>query len=109
MTSGCEPVRPGCQAAFDRLGDEEGEYSVGMGQTRAPTAVAQVVKDGREILAVRALAGQFLEQAAGFPSVWEWRAGAEISCSRLFPLISERCLHSGGGMVFVAGLVRGRL
>ena len=177
MTSGCEPVRPGCQAAFDRLGDEEGEYSVWMGQTGAPTPVVQVVKDGREVLAVCALAGQFLEEAAGvpvcvgvavgcgnfmfplifahfralppfrrghgvrcgpgmgaalkpaptcrrhgwvaggrahdfvlrakrtyrstgFPPVREWRLGAEISCSRSFPLISERCLHSGGGRLF---------
>ena len=36
-----------------------------MGQTRAPTAVVEVVKDGREVLAERALAGQFLEEAAG--------------------------------------------
>ena len=33
--------------------------------TRAPTAVVQVVIDGREVLAERALAGQFLEEAAG--------------------------------------------
>ena len=35
-----------------------------------------------------------------FLPVREWRLGSEISCSRLFPLISERRLHSGGGRVF---------
>ena len=33
----------------------------------------------------------------GFPPVREWRLGAEISCSRLYPLISERCPRSGRG------------
>ena len=32
-----------------------------------------------------------------FLPVREWRLGAEISCSRLFPLISERWLRSGRG------------
>ena len=163
VTSGCEPVMPAHKAALDSLGDEEGQDSVGMGQTRAPTAVVQVVKDSREVLAGRAPPRQFLEEAAGhgrglvlhdgllplvaifvgegaeavyphfcgvlsqegihfaaelaegrgiislwrpwgrifvfrghnrtspgagFPPVREWRLGAEISCSRSFPLIS---------------------
>ena len=40
---------------------------------------------------------------AGFPPVREWRLGAKISCSRSFPLISERCLHSGGVRLFAGG------
>ena len=45
----------------------------------------------------------------GFPPVRKRRLGAEISCSRSFPLISERCLHSGGGRLFVGGPVLGRV
>ena len=33
--------------------------------------------------------------------------GAEISCSRSFPLISERCLHSGGGRLLAGAWCRG--
>ena len=65
MASSCEAIGFGYQAAFDGRGDEEGQDSFGMGQTRAPTAVVQAVKDGREVLAERALAGQFLEEGAG--------------------------------------------
>ena len=39
----------------------------------------------------------------GFLPVREWRFGAEIFLSRSFPLISERCLRTGGGRLFVGG------
>ena len=42
----------------------------------------------------------------GFLPVREWRLGTEISCSRSFPLISERCLRSGGGRLLAGGLER---
>ena len=42
-----------------------------------------------------------------FLPVREWRFGAEFFYSRLFPLISERCIHSGGGRLFVGTWCRG--
>ena len=39
----------------------------------------------------------------GFLPVREWRFGAEFFLSRSFPLISERCLRTGGGRLFVGG------
>ena len=44
---------------------------------------------------------------AGSPFVREWRLGAEISCSHSFPLISERCLHSGSGRLLAGAWCRG--
>ena len=119
VASACESIGPGHEAAFDGLWDEEGQDSVGMGHTRGPTAVVQVVKEGRDVLAEEALAGQFLEEAAG-----HWRGfvmgdgllllvavfvgeGAEVIYAHFCGVLAQEGIHfaaelgEGHGIIFL--------